>query len=96
LLGNLVTAATSDTTIPADAPAQPSGATAEFLDYMKKTPAQRWQDAWLKSHGITQEQFDAMSPAEKWKILQQIREDMEAKMKDQMEHGGKGTTDILA
>jgi hypothetical protein len=63
-------------------PAKRSDSAQEFLDYMKKTPEQRLQEAWLKAHGVTPEQFEAMSPEEQQKLLEQMREDIKAKMKE--------------
>jgi hypothetical protein len=34
-------------------------ATQDFLDYMKETPAQRLEDAWLASHHLTRKQLEA-------------------------------------
>ena len=65
----------------------------EFLSYMEKTPAQRWQEAWLKQHGVTPEDFEAMSPAEKQKLLDQMRQELKQKMEDKAVQGSK--TDIL-
>jgi hypothetical protein len=72
--------------------------TQEFLDYMKKTPAQRMQETWFKQHGITKEQFDAMSPADQQKVLAQMKQDIEEKIKERQEAENRkhGVTDILA
>lgn len=60
-----------------------SNPVADFMDYMKKSPAERFQESWLSAHGISKEAFDAMPPAEKQKILAQMKQDLEAKIKDQ-------------
>jgi hypothetical protein len=68
----------------------------QFTDYMKLTPEQRWQQAWLQRHGITQEEFDAMSAEDKRKIMEQMRADMERDMKDKADAKAKATnTDLL-
>lgn len=41
---------------------------------MKKTPMERLFDAWLKSHNLTEEQFNAKSPAEKKQLLDEFRQ----------------------
>src|SRR5690349_9427490 len=57
----------------------------EFLNYMKKTPAERMQEAWLHQHGLTREQLDAMSPAERKKILDKMRQDIELRIRQEAE-----------
>jgi hypothetical protein len=77
---------------PATAPAaspKPSDAEQEFLDYMKKTPEQRMQEAWLKAHHLTQAQFDAMSPEQKQGLVNEMRQDIEDKLKQKMTEGKK-------
>jgi hypothetical protein len=65
----------------------------EFLSYMDKTPAQRWQEAWLKQHGITPGDFAAMSPQERQKLMDQMQQELKQKMEDKAVQGSK--TDIL-
>jgi hypothetical protein len=75
-----------------------SGVT-EFMKYMQKTPAQRFQEAWLKQHGISPEKFAAMSPDEKKAITDQMKQDLQAKAKELAENqNGKPRVpvDILA
>jgi len=73
-----------------------SAATKQFQDYMDKTPEQRMQEAWLHSHGITPEEFAAMSPAEKKALTDQMREEMEEKMKQQQANARPGSiADLL-
>jgi hypothetical protein len=59
----------------------------EFLEYMKKTPAERMQEAWLKAHGITKEEFEAMPPEEKQAITDQMKQEIEDKLQKQAETG---------
>ena len=61
-----------------------SEAASELEKYIKMTPAQRMAAAILKSMGITQEQFDAMSADQKAAITAQIAAIMKQQMEDQM------------
>ena len=64
-------------------------ATAEFKDYMSKTPEQRMRDAILQEMGLTQEEIDQMPPEKQQaigeEIAQRLREkaQMAAAEKDQ-------------
>lgn len=44
----------------------------QFRDLAEKTPIERAQDEVLKRHGISQEQYDAMSPTERVAIDKNI------------------------
>ena len=81
---------TADTTSTADS------ATQDFTNYMKETPAQRFQDSWLKQHGISQEDFNNMSPAEQQKLLEQMKQDMEERMKSSTDKALGVNADITA
>jgi predicted flavoprotein YhiN len=59
----------------------------EFLDYMKKTPEERMQEAWLRAHGIDPEDFEAMPPEKKQALMDEMKEDIEAKLKEAAEKG---------
>jgi hypothetical protein len=65
----------------------------QFMDYMKQTPAERMQSAWLAQRGISKEQFDAMGPEEKQKLLAQMREEIEKRIKDGV---ASNQVDVLA
>ncbi|MBV7538636.1 hypothetical protein KW842_22925 [Duganella sp. sic0402] len=60
---------------------------AELEKYLKMTPAERMTQAMLGKLGITQAEFDAMTPEQQAaitaKITQMIREEMEQKMAQQ-------------
>ena len=56
---------------------------AAFNSFMNETPAQRMQDSWLQQNGITRQQFDAMSETDKQKLLNQMKRDIEERMKEQ-------------
>ncbi len=65
----------------------------EFRDYMKMTPGERMQYAWLKQHGISKEEFDSMPADEKQKLMEQMKREIEEKIKaDAIK---KSHTDIL-
>ncbi|MDE1153674.1 MAG: hypothetical protein PW788_14155 [Micavibrio sp.] len=72
-----------------------STASTKFLDYMKQTPAQRLQEAWLAQHNITQQQFDAMGADEKQKLIDQMKQEMQAKMQDRANSPDHKPVDIL-
>ena len=88
LPGNVLPA----TTITAAPKAQDS-AMQEFKDYMSQPPAQRMMYAWLEQHGISKQQFDAMSGPEKQKLLAQMKQEIEQKIKQNVEKSV--TTNIL-
>ncbi len=68
----------------------------QFTDYMKKTPEQRYQESWLKQHGVSPEQFAAMSPAEQKKLIDEMQHELEEKMKAQAGSTAKGSAaDLL-
>ena len=49
-----------------------SGAAAELEKYMQMTPEQRMTQAMMKKLGITQDQFDAMSPDQQAAVMAKI------------------------
>jgi hypothetical protein len=51
-----------------------------FLNYMKETPAQRFEDSWLAAHGLTEKDLAKMSPQKREAILQQMANDMKQKV----------------
>lgn len=56
-----------------------------FLDYMKKTPAQRMEENWLKSHGYDDAKLAAMTPDERAKVMKQMKTEIEETLKTQTE-----------
>jgi len=72
----------SDDTADASA-ADASDPTSAFTAFINETPAQRMQDAWLQQHGVTQQQFNALSADDKQKLLDQMKRDLEERMKEQ-------------
>lgn len=47
-----------------------------FLAYMKKTPVERWVENWLKSRGLTKEEFDALPPEEHEALAREMAEEL--------------------
>ncbi|MGF6112521.1 hypothetical protein [Pseudomonas frederiksbergensis] len=58
-----------------------SSAMADFKDYMSKSPEQRLRDSILKEMGITEDQLQAMPPAQQLAIGKEIAERIQDKMK---------------
>lgn len=51
-----------------------------FLSYVKKSPIERWVENWLKAHGLTKAEFDAL-PAERHEALaKEMAEDLKKAM----------------
>ncbi|MCK9797370.1 hypothetical protein M1B34_06335 [Pseudomonas sp. MAFF 302030] len=69
------------TSTPEATTATDASATAEFKEYMSKSPEQRMRDQILKELGITEESLQSMSPEQQLAIGKQIAERMEDKMK---------------
>lgn len=57
-----------------------SQAKADFLDYMSKTPEERYYEALLAEKGLTQEELDAMPLEERLKIEEQIKEEIKKRI----------------
>ncbi|GAB4394708.1 MAG: hypothetical protein Tsb0032_22360 [Kiloniellaceae bacterium] len=51
-----------------------SEAVKAFLDYMSKTPEERYFEAFLKSKGMTQEEFDALPVEDKKALMKEFEE----------------------
>ena len=58
------------------------GAITRFLEYMSKTPEERWQEQWLKSKCLTKEQFDALPPEEQQALVDEMTEELKQKLAD--------------
>lgn len=71
-------------------------ATNDFLAYMKKSLAERMQEAWLKQHNMTREQFEALPPEEKKKVAEEMRADIEEKIKEMAKKKLSENTQFLA
>lgn len=71
----------------------------KFLDYAKKSPAEKIRDALLKSVGVTEEQLKNMTPEQRKEVEQKIADKIKEAMQKQAEKGesAKGFfTDIKA
>jgi predicted flavoprotein YhiN len=66
----------------AAAKAKNEKAIADFNAYMGQSTMEKYVESWLQRHGVSKEQFESMSPEEKLKITNQIKEDFvrEAKL----------------
>lgn len=51
-----------------------SAAVRTFLEYMAKTPEERYFEAFLKSKGMTQEEFDALDPEDKEALVEEFED----------------------
>jgi hypothetical protein len=61
--------AADDAAVETDSPAVKA-----FLDYMAKSPEERYFDAFLKSKGMTEEEFQALPPEEKQALMTEFEE----------------------
>ncbi len=98
MLDDYVALDPSDATLGTDQGA--GGATTDpaqaFLNYMKETPAQRLEDAWLASHHMTRKDLETMSPEQRAAIEKQMAADIKEQLKEQTEKKSGGTVDLLA
>lgn len=71
----------------------------QLKDYLAMSDAERFQMAWLKNRGMSKEEFDALPPEEKQKLMEEMQEDMrkqqEEKVRASMEKQQR-TIDIQA
>lgn len=71
----------------------------KFLDYAKKTPAEKMRDALLSSIGVTEEQLKNMSPEQRREVEQKIADKIKEAVNKKTENGGSASgffTDISA
>jgi hypothetical protein len=59
-----------------------SDAVSEFLDYMSKTPEERFRAALLAEEGLTEEQYAALPPGQKIEIEEKIRDKIEDRVEE--------------
>jgi hypothetical protein len=59
-----------------------SDAVSEFLDYMSKTPEERFRAALLAEEGLTEEQYAALPPEQKIEIEEKIRDKIEDRVEE--------------
>ena len=58
-----------------------------FLDYMSKTPEERWFDAMLAEKGLTREQYNTLPPEEKLALEIEIQEKIKERTTQKAEEG---------
>jgi hypothetical protein len=56
----------------------------EFMSYAKETPAQRMFDNFLQSQNISKQQYDAMTPAQKQKLVDAFEAQLKEKLGTQL------------
>ena len=61
----------------------------KFLDYMSKTPEERYYEAILREMGLTKEELAALPPDERAKIEEKIKEEIAQRMADNMSENEK-------
>lgn len=66
-----------------------------FLNYMKETPAQRMEDAWLAAHHLTAKDLAAMPPAQREAIMRQMADDIKKETEQKAAAKSKAKTNIL-
>ena len=66
-----------------------------FLVYMKKSPAERLEDAWLQSHHLTRQDLAAMSPEKRRALEQQMADEIQTQLKQATANKAAGRMDLL-
>jgi hypothetical protein len=61
----------------------------QFLKYARMSPGERMMASILGSMGLTQDDLNAMSPAERQKVEEKIRQLIEQKMKEVQKEKGQ-------
>jgi phenylacetate-coenzyme A ligase PaaK-like adenylate-forming protein len=69
--------------------AQDNSVVQEFLNYAKMSPADRLRANIMKSMGLTQQQFDALSPAEQQAVEQKIEQVIKQEMQQNADKTGQ-------
>jgi predicted flavoprotein YhiN len=67
-----------------------------FLEYMKKSTAEKIRESWLQQHGLSEEKLAAMDPKQRAAIEEQIRQEIEDQIKRQTEKKLGQNLNILA
>jgi hypothetical protein len=78
-----------------DAAALPSSGSSnsayQFLaNFLKESPAKQMEDLWLAKHHLTEQQLEAMPPAQQDAIKKQMADDIKKKLQEQS-GGANGT-----
>jgi exonuclease VII large subunit len=61
----------------------------EFLDHMKKTPAERMEEAWLRARGLTKEDLEAMEPEKRAALIEEMKQQIEDQIRREAEQKAK-------
>ena len=69
-------ASASGTTSQSKSTSQGNSVVQDFLDYAKMSPAERMRENILKSLGLTEQQFEKLSPAQQQAVNQKIQQIM--------------------
>lgn len=62
-----------------------TGAAAEFLDFMSKTPEERFFAAFLKGKGLTEEEFEKLPPEERTDLMTEFKQELKDKALESVE-----------
>ena len=77
---------------------QPSGGhsqvTEDFLKFAEMSPAEKIRYVFLKQHGLSEDDLKAMSPADRRKIEDEIREEIKDSIKRNTQHKVGSIADI--
>jgi predicted flavoprotein YhiN len=57
----------------------------QLEEYLAMSDGERYQQAWLKKHGLTKEQFDALPAEAKQRLAEQMQQDMQQEMQAKMD-----------
>lgn len=57
----------------------------EFLEYANMSPGEKMLYAWLKQKGLSKEEFDALPPEKKQKLIDEMKREIETKVKQKAE-----------
>jgi hypothetical protein len=74
--GSSASASSSGTTSQSKSTSQGNSVVQDFLDYAKMSPAERMRENILKSLGLTEQQFEKLSPAQQQAVNQKIQQIM--------------------
>jgi hypothetical protein len=88
--------ASSASSAPASMPDPTTDPVGWLMDYTKMTPAQQMQASILHSLGLTQQQYDALPPAEKAKIDAKIQQMIKQQVEQQAEKKTGMVVDMTA
>jgi hypothetical protein len=61
-----------------------------FLNHMKKSPAERLEEEWLKSHGYTKEKLAGMTEKERAAVFERMKRDITERLKQKAEREREG------